>query len=62
MFEGEQKLLEQVHELKNEQKVKGWFEREFPKVTQPSLLQKDLGDDDVSHLFECQKVFHQRDK
>ena len=53
LFEGEHEILRQIHELKNELKEKGWTESPPPKVTQPSLLKKDLGQrEDMSHRFE----------
>ena len=52
LFEDEQKLLKQIHELKKELKENEWSESPPPKVTQPSFLRTDLGEDAVSFKFE----------
>ena len=52
LFEGEQELLKRIHEIKKELKETEWSEREPPKVTQPSFLRTDLGEDEASFKFE----------
>ena len=51
LFEGEQELLKQIHEIKKELKETEWSEREPPKVTQPSFLRTDLGEGKLSCYF-----------
>ena len=51
LFEGEQGLLKRIHEIKNELKDSEWSESPPPKVTQPSFLKTDLGEDEVSLNF-----------
>ena len=51
LFEGQQELLKQIHDLKNRLKREEWSEKEPPKVTQPSFLRTDLGEDEVSFRF-----------
>ena len=52
LFEGEQELLKRIHEIKKELKETEWSESPPPKVTQPSFLRTDLGEDEVSFKFE----------
>ena len=52
LFEGEQELLEKIHEIKNELSETEWSENEPRKVTQSSFLRTDLGEDEVSFKFE----------
>ena len=52
LFDGEQELLNKIHNLKNELKETEWSETEPPKVTQPSFLKTDLGEDEVSFKIE----------
>ena len=52
LFDGEQELLKRIHEIKNELKESEWSENEPPKVTQPSFLRTDLGEDEVSYRFD----------
>ena len=51
LFEGEQELLKKIHEIKKELSETEWSEREPPKVTQPSFLRTDLGEDELSFRF-----------
>ena len=51
LFNGEQKLLKQVHLLKNELREKGWSESDPPKITQPPFLRTDLVEDELSFRF-----------
>ena len=52
LFEGEHELLKRIHEIKKELKETEWSESPPPKITQPSFLRTDLGEDDLSHRFE----------
>ena len=52
LFEGEQELLKRIHEIKNELKETEWSESPPPKVTQPSFLRTNFGEDEVSFKFE----------
>ena len=52
LFEGEQELLEKIHDIKKELRDSEWSEREPPRVTQPSFLRTNLGEDEVSFKFE----------
>ena len=52
LFDGEQEMLKQVHLLKNELREKGWSESDPPKITQPSFLRTDIGNDEPSHRFD----------
>ena len=44
LFEGEQELLEKIHDIKKELEETEWSEKEPPRVTQPSFLRTDLGE------------------
>ena len=52
LCDGEQELLKQIHDLKKELKETEWSESPPPKVTQPSFLRTDFGEDEVSHRFD----------
>ena len=52
LFEEEQELLEKIHDLKKRLGTEGWSESPPPKVTQPSFLRTDLGEDEPSHRFD----------
>ena len=52
LFEGEQELLKRIHEIKKELKETEWSESPPPKVTQPSFLRTDLGEDELSFKFD----------
>ena len=52
LFESEQELLKKIHNLKKRLGTEGWSESPPPKVTQPSFLRTDLGEDEVSFKFE----------
>ena len=52
LFEGQQELLKQIHDLKKRLGTEGWSEKEPPNVTQPSFLRTDLGEDEVSFKFK----------
>ena len=51
LFESEQELLKRIHEIKKELKETEWSESPPPKVTQPSFLRTDLGEDELSFRF-----------
>ena len=51
LFEGEQELLKKNHVIKKELSETEWSESPPPKVTQPSFLRTDLGEDEVSFRF-----------
>ena len=52
LFKGEQEMLKLIHDLKKRLGTEGWSKKEPPKVTQPSFLRTDLGEDEVSFRFE----------
>ena len=45
-YEFEQEMLKHVHDLKNDLREKGWWERETPEVSQPTFFRKDLGENE----------------
>ena len=49
LFDGEQELLNKIHHIKKELKETEWSESPPPKVTQPSFLRTDLGEDELSY-------------
>ena len=51
LIDGEQERLEKIHDIKKELRDIEWSESEPPKVTQPSFLSKDLGEDELSIIF-----------
>ena len=51
LFDGEQELLNKIHEIKKELKESEWSESPPPTVTQPSFLRKDLGEGKLSCYF-----------
>ena len=53
LFEGEQELLNKIHDIKKELSEKEWSESEPPKVSQLSFLRTDLGEDEMSFRFDC---------
>ena len=52
LFEGEKELLKKINDIKKELSETEWSENEPPKVTQPSFLRTDLGEDEVSQRFD----------
>ena len=52
LFESEHELLKRIHEIKNELNESEWSESPPPKVTQPSFLRTDLGEERVLFKFE----------
>ena len=59
LCDGEQELLKRIHEIKNELKESEWSENEPPKVTQPSFLRTDSGEDEVSFKFNGKWIRHE---
>ena len=55
LFEGDQELLNKIHDIKKELKESEWSENEPSKVTQPSFLRTDLGEDELSYRFDLNK-------
>ena len=48
----EQEMLKHVHDLKNEIREKGWWERDAPEVSQTSFLRSDESDAQLGFKFE----------
>ena len=51
-YEFEQEILKQVHELRNELREKGWWERENPEVSQTSFLRSENSDGQLVFDYE----------
>ena len=51
-YEFEQEMLKHVHDLKNEIRENGWWERETPEVSQTSFLRSDESDGQLGFKFE----------
>ena len=51
-YEFEQEMLKHVHDLKNEIREKGWWERDTPKGSQTSFLRSDESDGQLGFKFE----------
>ena len=51
-YEFEQEMLKHVHDLKNEIREKGWWERDTPEVSQTSFLRSDESDGQLGFKFE----------
>ena len=51
-YELEQEMLKHVHDLKNELREKGWWERETPEVFQTSFLKSENSDAELGFKFE----------
>ncbi len=51
-YEFEQEMLKHIHELRNELRENGWFQREFPQVQQTSFLRSDESDGQLGFKFE----------
>jgi hypothetical protein len=45
-------MLKQVHDLKNEIREKGWWERKTPEVSQTSFLRSENSDAELGLKFE----------
>ena len=53
LFNGEQELLRQIHDLKEQLGTDRWSESKTPKITKPSFLRTDLSDDELSLYLFC---------
>ena len=51
-FEFEQEIFKHVHDLKNDLREKGWWERETPEVSQSSFLRSENLDAELGFKFE----------
>ena len=51
-YEFEQEMLKHVHDLKNEIREKGWWEKDTPEVSQTSFLRSDESDGQLGFKFE----------
>ena len=51
-YEFEQEMLKHVHDLRNELRENGWFQRESPQVQQTSFLRSDESDGQLGFKFE----------
>ncbi len=51
-YEFEQEMLKHVHDLKNEIREKGWWERNSPEVSQTSFLRSENSDAELGFKFE----------
>ena len=52
-YEFEQEMLKHVHDLKNDLREKGWWERETPEVSQTSFLRSENSDGQL--MFDNEK-------
>ena len=51
-YEFEQEMLKHVHDLKNEIRENGWFQRDTPEVSQTSFLRGENSDGQLGFKFE----------
>ena len=51
-YEFEQEMLKHFHDLKNEIREKGWFQRDSPEVFQTSFLRGENSDAELGFKFE----------
>ena len=51
-YEFEQEMLKHVHDLKNEMRENGWFQRDSPEVSQTSFLRSENSDAELGFRFE----------
>ena len=51
-YEFEQEMLKHVHDLKNEIREKGWWERDTLEVSQTSFLRSEDSDGQLGFKFE----------
>ena len=51
-YEFEQEMLKHVHDLKNEIRENGWFQRDIPEVSQTSFLRSENSDAELEFKFE----------
>ena len=51
-YEFEQEMLKHVHDLKNDLREKGWWERETPEVSQTLFLRSENSDAELGFKFD----------
>ena len=51
-YEFEQEMLKHVHDLKNDLREKGWWEKETQEISQTSFLRSDESDGQLGFKFE----------
>ena len=51
-YEFEQEMLKHVHDLKNEIRENGWFQRDIPEVSQTSFLRGENSDGQLVFDYE----------
>ena len=51
-YEFEQEMLKHVHDLKNEIRENGWFQRDTPEVSQTFFLRSEDSDAELGFCFE----------
>ena len=51
-YEFEQKMLKHVHDLKNDLRENGWWERDSPEVSRTSFLRSANSDTELGFKFE----------
>ena len=51
-YEFEQEMLKHVHDLKNEIRENGWFQRDIPEVSQTSFLRGENSDAELGFKYE----------
>ena len=51
-YEFEQEMLKHVHDLKNDLREKGWWERDTPEVSQTSFLRSENSDGQLMFDYE----------
>ena len=51
-YEFEQEMLKHVHDLKNDLREMGWWDRETPEVSHTSFLRSENSDAELGFKFE----------
>ena len=51
-YEFEQEMLKHAHDLKNDLREKGWWERDTPEVSQTSFLRSENSDAEFGFKFD----------
>ena len=51
-YEFEQEMLKHVHDLKNDLREKGWWEKETPEISRTSFLRSENSDAELGFKFE----------
>ena len=51
-YEFEQEMLKHVHDLKNDLREKGWWEKETPEISQTSFLRSENSDGQLVFDYE----------